>query len=126
MAVASYRELAVWKKAIDFVVETYKVTGHFPRAELYGLVSQLQRAVVSIPSNIAEGAGRIHTREYIHHVGIARGSLFEAETQIIVAGRLGYATDDEVGPLLQMVDEVGRMISGLIASLERRLDAGGS
>jgi four helix bundle protein len=121
MALGSYHDLIAWQKAIDFVVETYKLTGQFPRTELYGLTSQLQRAAVSIPSNIAEGAGRIHTREFIHHAGIARGSLFEAETQIIVAGRLGYASEADVRPLLAAVSEVGRLLRGLIASLERKL-----
>ena len=80
MTLDSYHDLIVWQRAIDFVVDTYKLTGRFPRTEVYGLTAQLQRAVVSIPSNIAEGAGRIPTREFIHHASIARGSLFEAET----------------------------------------------
>ena len=121
MPLASYHDLIAWQRAIDFVVEAYKLTGRFPRTEIYGLAAQLQRAVVSVPSNIAEGAGRIHTREYIHHAGIARGSLFEAETQIIVAQRLGYATEDEIRPLLHAVAEVGRLLHGLIVALERKL-----
>ena len=121
MTLGSYHDLIVWQRAIDFVVETYKLTGRFPRTELYGLMAQLQKAVVSIPSNIAEGAGRIHTREFIRHAGIARGSLFEAETQIIVAQRLGYASEDDIKPLLCMVAELGRMLQGLIVSLERKL-----
>jgi four helix bundle protein len=125
MALASYHDLLAWQRAIDFVVETYKLTGQFPRTEVYGLTAQLQRAAVSIPSNIAEGAGRIHTREFIHHAGIARGSLFEAETQIIVAQRLGYVSEEEIRPLLAAVLEVGRLLYGLIVSLERKLNAGG-
>jgi four helix bundle protein len=124
MSLASYHDLIVWQRAIDFVVDTYKLTGQFPRTELYGLASQLQRAVVSVPSNIAEGAGRIHTREFIHHAGIARGSLFEAETQILVAQRLGYVSEDDIKPLLNAVAEVGRLLYGLICSLERKLNAG--
>jgi four helix bundle protein len=122
MTLSSYRDLIVWQRAIDFVVDTYKLTGRFPRTELYGLVSQLQRAVVSVPSNIAEGAGRLHTREFVHHLGVARGSLFEAETQIIVAQRLGYAGEEDTKPLLDVVTELGRMLHGLIASLERKLN----
>jgi four helix bundle protein len=121
MSLASYHDLFAWQKAVDFVVDTYKLTGRFPRAELYGLTAQLPRAAVSVPSNIAEGAGRIHTREYIHHAGIARGSPFEAETQIIVAQRLGFVSEEEVRPLLAAVSEVGRLLHGLIASLERKL-----
>jgi four helix bundle protein len=122
VTVTSYRDLIVWQKAIDFVVRTYKLTGQFPRTELYGLMSQLQRASVSVPSNIAEGAGRGHTREFIQHCCISRGSLYEAETQIIIAQRLGFATDADVDPLLGMVGEIGRMLNGLIASLERKLE----
>ncbi len=121
MTVTSYRDLGVWQKAIEFVVDAYRFTNRFPRTEQYGLTSQLQRAVVSVPSNIAEGAGRGYTREYIRHVGIARGSLFEAETQIVIAQRLGYATEVEVEPLLLKVAELGRMLHGLTASLERKL-----
>jgi four helix bundle protein len=124
VTLTSYHDLIVWQRSIDFVVDTYKLTGTFPRTELYGLASQLQRAAVSVPSNIAEGAGRIHTREFIHHAGIARGSLFEAETQIIVAQRLGYASESDTAPLLLAVSEVGRMLHGLIASLERKLASG--
>lgn len=123
--VTSYHDLTVWQKAMDFVVGCYRLTERFPRTEVYGLASQLQRAAVSIPSNIAEGAGRHHTREYIRHLGVARGSLFEAETQVIIAARLGYVADDEAGPLLAAVAEIGRMIHGLIGSLERKLEASG-
>jgi four helix bundle protein len=125
MSLNSYHDLIVWQRAIDFVVDTYKLTGRFPRTELYGLTSQLQRAAVSVPSNVAEGAGRIHTREFINHASIARGSLFEAETQIIVAQRLGYVGEEDIKPLLQLVAEVGRLLHGLIVALERKLGPGG-
>jgi four helix bundle protein len=121
--VTSYHDLTVWQKAIDLVVACYRLTERFPRTEAYGLAVQLQRAAVSVPSNIAEGAGRHHTKEYIRHLGIARGSLFEAETQIIIAGRLGYVGEDDMRPVLAGVAEIGRMLHGLIASLERKLDA---
>jgi four helix bundle protein len=123
MTVTSYHDLIVWQKAIDLVVDCYRLTGRFPRTELYGLMSQLQRAAVSIPSNIAEGAGRGHTREFLRHLGIARGSLFEAETQIIISQRLEYVTDQDTRPLLDLIAEVGRMLHGLIASLERKLES---
>jgi four helix bundle protein len=124
MGLTSYHDLIVWQKAIDFVVECYQLTNHFPRTEVYGLASQLQRAAVSVPSNIAEGAGRGHTREFIRHCGISRGSLFEAETQIIIAQRLKYTTHEQTRPLLDAVAEVGRLLHGLIASLERKLEDG--
>ena len=124
MTLTSYHDLVVWQRAIDFVVDCYRLTGHFPRTETYGLASQLQRAAVSVPSNIAEGAGRGHTKEYLRHLGIARGSLFEAETQIIISQRLAYTTEAQIQPLLSTVAEIGRMLHGLIASLERKLAAG--
>jgi four helix bundle protein len=122
MTVTSYHDLIVWQKAIDFVADCYTLTGHFPRTELYGLASQLQRAAVSVPSNVAEGAGRGHTKEFIRHLGISRGSLFEAETQVIIAQRLKYTTTEQTRPLLDAVAEVGRMLHGLIAPLERKLE----
>lgn len=121
MRVASYRDLTVWQRAMDFTVACYHLTARFPRTETYGLASQLQRAAVSIPSNIAEGAGREHTREYIHHASYSNGSLFEAETQILLAQRLGYLTSEEVEPALTTSSEVGRMLRGLISALERKL-----
>ncbi len=121
MTVTCYHDLIVWQKAIDFVVDTYRLTGQFPRTELYGLMAQLLRAAVSIPSNIAEGAGRGHTREFIRHLGISRGSLFEAEAQIFIAQRLGCVSEGDTKPLHQMVAEIGKMLHGLIASLERKL-----
>jgi four helix bundle protein len=125
MTLTSYRDLIVWQKGIDFVVECYRLTGKFPRTELYGLMSQIQRAAVSFPSNIAEGAGRGHTREFLRHLGIARGSLFEAETQILISQRLDYVTDADTRAPLGMVTELGKMLHGLIASLERKLESGG-
>eukprot|EP01136_Pigoraptor_vietnamica_P025462 Opistho-1_new@79520 len=123
--VTSYHDLTVWQKSIEFVVGCYQLSGRFPRTEVYGLASQLQRSAVSAPSNIAEGAGRHHTKEYIRHLGVARGSLFEAETQIIISGRLGYVEDEQTAPLLASVGEIGRMLHGLIVALERKVEAGG-
>lgn len=125
MTVTSYHDLGVWQRAIGFVVDCYKLTEQFPRTETFGLASQLQRSAVSVPSNIAEGAGRLHTREYLRHLGISRGSLFEAETQIIIALRLNYANRDRIEPLLSAVAEIGRMLHGLITALERKLRAEG-
>ena len=123
MTVTSYHDLVVWQKAIDFVVDCYSLTAQFPRSEMYGLSSQVQRSAVSVPSNIAEGAGLLHTREYIRHLGISRGSLFEAETQIIISQRLNYSTPEAIQPLLASVAEIGRMLHGLITALERKLEA---
>ncbi len=88
MKVKNYRELVVWQKAMTFVELVYRATRQFPREELYGLTNQLRRAAVSVPSNIAEGQGRFSTREFLSFLSIARGSLREAETQLMIAQRL--------------------------------------
>ena len=113
MPIKSYRELIVWQKAIDLVIEVYQKTKGFPREELYGLTSQLRRAVVSVPSNIAEGQGRNSTKEFLHHLSIAYGSLCEVGTQILIAHRLGYLERRDVAGLDELSSEVGRLINGL-------------
>ena len=90
MKVKSYQDLETWQQAMSLVVEVYRVTKLFPKEELFGLTSQLRRAAVSIPSNIAEGQGRTSTKEFLHHLSIAYGSLCEAETQILIAKKLDY------------------------------------
>lgn len=122
MGVASYRDLLVWQKAMDYTVACYQLTDHFPRTETYGLGSQLRRSAVSIASNIAEGAGRMHTREYMYHVSVASGSLTESETQILLAQRLGYVTEVQVVPVLSLSAEIGRMLRGLNSALERKAE----
>ncbi|HUR53979.1 MAG TPA: four helix bundle protein, partial [Gemmataceae bacterium] len=101
------------------------LTDRFPKTVLYNLSSQLQKASVSVPSNIAEGQGREHTREFIHHLSIARGSLYEAETQILIAERRKYISTEHVEPVLGLSAEIARMIHGLIAALNRKLDEQG-
>lgn len=105
---------------MDFVSEIYRETQAFPKTETYGLVSQLRRAAVSIPSNIAEGQARITTGEFRHFLGNARGSLMEVETQILIANRLGYIDDNASGGLLATASEVGRILNGLRSSLPDR------
>ena len=118
MAVKNYSELIVWQKAIDLVVEIYEASKCFPRDEVYGLISQLKRAVVSVPSNIAEGQGRRTSNEFIHFLYIANGSLREVETQVVIAQRLGLVAEDRKRDLLSQSAEVGRILYGLIKSLE--------
>jgi four helix bundle protein len=118
MTVSSYRDLRVWQKAMDLVVKSYEVTKPFPQTELYGLVSQIQRAVVSIPANIAEGHGREHLGDYMHHLSMANGSLMELETHFLLAERLGYLKVESLNRLLDQTAEVGRMLAGLIRSLK--------
>jgi len=113
----TYRDLVAWQKGIIFVKEIYAVTAGFPRSEMYGLTSQLRRAAVSIPSNIAEGQGRRLPRDFQLFLRHARGSLLESETQIIIAQELGYMTEGDAVRLLWLSAELGRILNGLIASL---------
>jgi four helix bundle protein len=117
MKVQSYRDLVAWQKAIDLVVDIYKSTQAFPNSEMYGLVSQLRRAAVSIPSNIAEGQARLSTGEFKQFLGQARGSLVEVETQILIAQQLGYLELKPSEELLQRTAEIGRVLNGLLTSL---------
>lgn len=121
MSINSYRDLLVWQKAMDLVVGCYRLTEGFPKSETYGLSSQLRRAAVSVPANIAEGQGRESIKEYLHHLSIANGSLMELETHLLIAGRLRYAEDRELTPLLAQTSEVGKMLTGLIKSLKAKL-----
>ena len=118
--VANFRDLLVWQRSIDLVDEVYRCSARFPSAEVYGLAAQIRRAAVSVPANIAEGAGRNGRKEYIHHLGIARGSLFEVETMLIIARRQDYLTDEIHQNVVRTLGEVGRLLGGLIRSLEPR------
>lgn len=121
MAIKSYQDLIVWQKAMDLAEAIYAATRMFPREEIYGLSSQLRRSAVSIPSNIAEGHGRQSTREFLHHLSITRGSLNELETQVILAQRLGYIDDTSLQRINVLINEVGRLLGGLMnALMERR------
>ena len=119
MKVRNYRELIAWQRAMDLVEAVYTATRRFPQDELYGLTSQLRRAVVSVPSNIAEGQGRTTTKEFLHHLSIAHGSLREVETQVLIAQRLAYLSEGETEPVLALAGEVGRLVNGLANSLPR-------
>ena len=112
----SYRDLIAWKKAMVLVEEIYCATEVFPREERYGLMSQLRRAAVSVPSNIAEGQARYSRREFHHFLNNARGSLAEVETQIVLANDLGHLALKETNALLLKTSELGRIVNGLIAS----------
>jgi len=116
----SYRDLEVWKKAMDLVVMCYQMTINFPKNEIYGLPSQLQRAAMSVPANIAEGRQRQHSKEFLQHLSIAYGSLAEVETHIQIAGRLNYVYEDQINTMLEITSEVGKMLNGLRRSIEKR------
>ena len=118
--VQSYRDLVAWNKAMELVTEIYRVTKEFPKEELFGLMSQLRRAAVSIPSNIAEGKGRLSKGEFRQFLGNARGSLAEVETQILIAQNLNYLDEPETSKLLAMVEEVGKVLNGLLSAVKNQ------
>ena len=115
--ISSYKELIVWQKAVDLVTEIYTATSKFPREEVFGLTSQLRRCAVSVPSNIAEGQGRATKGEFIQFLSHARGSLFELETQLCIAGKLGYLSPERAQGLAVRAEEVARILNGLLTSL---------
>jgi four helix bundle protein len=121
MAVRNYRDLEVWQKAMDLAEECYRATSDFPKQELFGLSSQIRRAASAIPANIAEGHGRQHTREFLNFVSIARGSLMELETHLLLSCRVGLITQEPLEPLLAATDDISRMLTGLRRSLQKRL-----
>ena len=114
----TYGELRIWQKGMDLCEACYKFTARLPRDELYGLVSQIRRASVSIPSNVAEGSGRENRGAFAQHLRKAQGSLKELETQVLISQRVGLASSDSVGPILANTDELGRMLRAFIRTLD--------
>ena len=121
MRLLHYRELIAWQKAMALVKRVYGLSTFFPSDERFGLTSQVRRAAVSVPSNIAEGQGRDSTAEFIHHLSIAYGSLMEVETQVLIGQDLGYLQEENVTEFLNESAETGRVINGLMRSLRQRL-----
>jgi four helix bundle protein len=113
----SYRDLIAWQKAMDFVMDVYRTSKTFPRDEVYGLASQLRRAAVGVPSNIAEGQARFSANEFHFFLARARGSLVEVETQLMVAQNLTYVTPEHGKHLLDKAAELGKILSGLISAV---------
>ena len=113
--VRTYRELVAWQKGMELVKAVYILSNKFPKVEQYRLVDQLTRAAVSVPSNIAEGFGRATNKDFAHFLSQARGSLFEVETQLLIAKALGFV--DEVTPELELSAEIGKLLNGLIRKL---------
>jgi four helix bundle protein len=120
MPVRSYRDLVAWQKAMELVVSVYTCTQTFPKVETYGLISQMRRAAVSVPSNIAEGHTRISTGEFRQFLGHALGSLVEIETQILIGERLSYIDAEKSNGLLARTTELGKILNGLLRSLPTR------
>jgi len=117
MVVENYTELIAWQKAMDLVEEVYRAAQRFPREEVYGLGSQIKRAAISVPSNIAEGQGRTSRKEFLRHLSVAYGSLREVETHVLIAERLHYLAPGETQVLMDLAGEVGRLLNGLSKSL---------
>ena len=117
---SSFRDLRVWREAMELAVTTYRFTGNFPKHELYGLVQQLRRSAVSVPSNIAEGKGRHTDREFTNFLYHARGSLLELQTQTLIAQELEYLSNENTKKLLDLASKVGRSLNGLINALSER------
>jgi len=116
----SYTDLIVWQKAMELARSVYKLSSKLPRNETHGLLSQMRRAGVSVPSNIAEGYGRLTDLQFRVFLGNARGSLYELQTQLRLAGDLNYIEANQVNELLEQSSVVGRLINALVASLGRR------
>lgn len=115
----TYRDLRAWQNAMELALKIYHATNRFPRDEMYGLASQLRRAAVSVPSNIAEGKGRSSDKELLQFLSRARGSVYELQTQLEVAKSLGYLSSvDHVG-IGKQADDVGRMLNGIIAKIRQ-------
>lgn len=115
--IVSYRDLLIWQKSMDLIVDIYKVSAKFPKEEIYGLTAQIRRASISVPSNIAEGYGRRSTGDYKRFLNIALGSLFEFQTQLEVSKRLNYLGENEFEPLNELSNEIERMTNSLISKL---------
>jgi four helix bundle protein len=115
-----HRELTVWQKSVDFIINVYELTEKFPKSELYGLTTQLRRASISIASNIAEGAARKSSKEFLQFLTIARGSISEIDTHLEVVGRLGYVSPIRLEYLDSELTEIDRMLSGLMKNIRKK------
>ena len=109
-----YTELDVWKQARELASDIYQLTASYPKSEQFGIISQIRRCAVSIPSNIAEGCGRQHTKETIHFLSIARGSLFELETQLYISKDLSFINNEQLSVRLNKIEELGKLINGFM------------
>lgn len=118
MSLTSYKDLIVWQKSFALVLEIYKITGKFPPHELFGLVSQMRRASISVPSNIAEGYSRNNRGEYVHFVAIAYASGAELETQLLLAKELNYLTAQDFIKINSLLVEVLKMLNKLLSTLK--------
>lgn len=111
MGITTYRDLDVWRVSMELVETVYGSSRRWPDSERFGLISQIQRAAVPVPANIAEGYGRIHRKEYLRSLSVARGSLMDVETHLLIAHRLGFLKRDEVKPMWELAQRVGQMLN---------------
>ena len=118
MLSSDFKDLIVWKKAVDLVTEVYKTVAKFPKEEIYGITSQIKRSSVSIPSNVAEGQARYNTKDFIHFLHYARGSAAELETQLIISLNVGLAKKEDVDPLINELRNINKLTVNLIKALE--------
>ena len=121
MSIETHKDLDVWKKALDWAERVYLCSAKFPHEERFGLTIQLRRAAISVACNIAEGAGRGGTKEFVRFIGIAKGSLAEAHTLLLLARRMAFLEVSSADILLEQADELGRMLPGLQNALGRTL-----
>jgi len=121
--IQNYKELDVWKKSIAFTIEVFRLTAGFPETERNGLIYQIRRAAISVPANIAEGWGRGSKKEYIQFLKIARGSLMQLETHLTVGCMLTFLTQDELEVASETIEEIGKMLNGLIRASKSRTEA---
>jgi four helix bundle protein len=115
--IKSHKDLLVWQRSMDLVEKVYRATAKLPAAEQWGLISQMRRAAISVPSNIAEGYGRQATGEYRHHLSFSRASLLELETQVLISQRLGYLRLNETDVLLDEIQQISKMLASLISKI---------
>ncbi|MFA0757957.1 MAG: hypothetical protein PVTTEEND_002176 [Candidatus Fervidibacter sp.] len=119
-AVRSYRDLEVWQAAMVVAEQCYRLTKSFPKEEMFGLTAQIRRAAISVPANIAEGYGRESRREYLQFLRFAQGSQKELETYLLLATRVGLASEEAIAPILSDCERVGKMLHRLIRSLQKQ------
>ncbi|AFY95337.1 four helix bundle protein [Chamaesiphon minutus] len=122
MSISRFRELKAWQLGMDLAEKVYLLSESFPKSEIYGLTSQIRRAAVSIPSNLAEGHGRTSTKEFLQFIAISFGSICELETQILLSHRLKYITMDDSETVLALLTETSKTIRGLQRAIKDRLD----
>ena len=118
--ISTYKDLIVWQKSIQLVTDIYSITKTFPSDERYGIVSQINRAVISIPANIAEGWGRELSKNYLQFLRISRGSLMEVETIVLISKNLNYINEKDFREISKKIDEVGKILQGLIKSIQQK------